>query len=677
MKTSLLALSPLLAFTLACTGLLGEEKTDDSGGSASTDPCKWYRDQDGDGFGDIVHSENTCEKPSGYVANADDCDDEDARANPDATEVCDKVDADEDCNGKADEEDEGVVLTVFFQDDDTDGYGNPEKTAEGCDAPDGYVENSDDCDDTDRRVNPDGQEICDGEGGDEDCDGLVDSDDDSMASTNLPTWYIDSDKDGYGASGGGTKKQCDQPTGYAINDDDCDDTDKNVNPGETEVCGNGVDDNCNDSADGCGLTGSYSLSSADLIITGPTSGAMGYAVCGGGDIDGDGRDDIVLGAPNYSSDGAGYAFYGGAKGAKTYSNANATFTGESAGDYFGAACTLDDFDGDGEADVGFGDPYYTYSSSYPKSGRAYLFHTPISSSEPASSANTIYTNSYNSSDYLGITLASGDWNGDGKADLIMGATENYVFMDYGAIGTSSGKDIFGINEFEGALTYSGVVASGGDLDGDGSDDLVVTDLSGKGSAYIFDGEFGGSITLSSYASATITGPSSDSYFGNHADIRGDIDGDGYADLLTGAPYTASSAGMAYGCFGPLTSNKAASSCDLVITGQTASSSFGWDVAYVGDENGDGDDDFMVSAPGMRGDSAGAGVTYLFRGNLSGSKRVSDADASFLGSHNYGAVGYSIGRAGDFNGDGNDDLLIAGPSANSSTGMAYVMFGGGF
>jgi hypothetical protein len=210
-----------------------------------------------------------------------------------------------------------VKLDTFYADSDGDGYGDPDDTVEACDAPDGYVENADDCDDNDRRTNPDGQEICDGEGGDEDCDGLVDSEDDSMSNTNLPTWHVDNDGDGYGASTGATKKQCDQPSGYALSADDCDDDDKNVNPGRTEVCGNGIDDNCNDNSDGCGLTGSYSLSSADLVITGPTNGALGYAACGGGDIDGDGMDDIVLGAPNYSSDGLGYAFYGGISDNKT------------------------------------------------------------------------------------------------------------------------------------------------------------------------------------------------------------------------------------------------------------------------------------------------------------------------------------------------------------------------
>lgn len=112
MKAPGLSLLPILGFSLACTGILGGDTAADTGASG-TDACKWYRDQDGDGFGDALHKEATCEKPSGYVANDDDCDDQDARAHPEATEKCDGVDADEDCNGVADEEDEGVVLDTF------------------------------------------------------------------------------------------------------------------------------------------------------------------------------------------------------------------------------------------------------------------------------------------------------------------------------------------------------------------------------------------------------------------------------------------------------------------------------------------------------------------------------------------------------------------------------------
>lgn len=672
-------LAPSLLFSLACTGILGgDTATDTGGGGGGAEVCKWFRDQDGDGFGDPEKDEKTCEKPAGYVADDTDCDDEDTKVHPGAKEVCDDVDADEDCNGKADEADEDLELTVWYADTDGDGFGDADETQRSCDQPSDYVENADDCDDTDRKTNPDGQEVCDGEGGDEDCDGKVDSEDSSMDDSNLPTWYRDSDNDGFGDPDATTKEQCDEPSGYAINDEDCDDSDKNVNPDETEVCGNGTDDNCNGSSDGCGLTGEYELGTeADVRITGPTSGSLGYSVCGGGDIDGDGMDDIVAGAPSYSSDGVAYAFYGGASGALTESAADVRFTGEANGDQFGVACAFGDWDNDGKTDVALSDFDYQYTSSYTHGGRVYMFQTPISSAESAGSADVIYTNNYNASDYLGNSLSSGDWNGDGKDDLMVGAVENYVFIDYGTVSTSSGKDIFGINEFEGAITYSGVVASGGDTDGDGSDDLVVTDSSSKGAAYLFVGEFGGAVSLSAYTEATITGSGNSDALGVSAALDGDLNGDGYDDLLVSASYVSNGTGAVYGCFGPLSGTSAGTACDLRLSGPSSLAYFGWDVAYVGDENGDGDTDILVGSTGMDGTGTDSGRAYLFRGPLSGAKAASTADATFLGSGNYASTGASVDGAGDFNGDGNDDLLIGAYSGSSSKGQVFIMFGGGF
>ncbi|MFZ5475315.1 MAG: putative metal-binding motif-containing protein [Myxococcota bacterium] len=101
----------------------------------------------------------------GYHADQD-CDDEDPRVNPGATEVCDGVD--DDCDGTVDE---GVTVTSFA-DADGDGFGDPSSSVEACEVPAGYVPAASDCDDADAGVYPGAPERCDGR--DEDCDGVVD-----------------------------------------------------------------------------------------------------------------------------------------------------------------------------------------------------------------------------------------------------------------------------------------------------------------------------------------------------------------------------------------------------------------------------------------------------------------------------------------------------------------------
>jgi len=201
----------------------------------------WYADADGDGFGDPYAGVEACAQPSGTVALAvaTDCDDADATIHPDATETCDGVD--NDCDGDIDED---LASTgTWYADGDGDGYGDPSTGVEGCTAPSGHVADGTDCDDGDAGANPGATELCDGY--DNDCDGLVDGDDDSV--TGSGTWYADGDGDGFGDAAVATVS-CSAPSGTVSNAGDCDDTDYHVNPVATELC-NGVDDDCDGTVD--------------------------------------------------------------------------------------------------------------------------------------------------------------------------------------------------------------------------------------------------------------------------------------------------------------------------------------------------------------------------------------------------------------------------------------------
>ena len=109
----------------------------------------WYPDADGDGFGNPNEPIQACEQPSGTVDNGNDCDDEKENINPLAVEICNGVD--DDCDTLID--DEAIDPLTWYADSDTDSYGDPNNTLESCDQPNGYVDNSDDCDDTNSNFN--------------------------------------------------------------------------------------------------------------------------------------------------------------------------------------------------------------------------------------------------------------------------------------------------------------------------------------------------------------------------------------------------------------------------------------------------------------------------------------------------------------------------------------------
>ncbi|MFM7201242.1 MAG: MopE-related protein, partial [Myxococcota bacterium] len=193
----------------------------------------FYADKDKDGFGDPASTTTACSAPTGYVSNNTDCNDNNPSVKPGATETCNGID--DNCSGAIDE----GVQNTYYQDADGDTYGNPNKTAQGCTAPTGYVSNKTDCDDTSATVNPGATELCNSK--DDNCNGLVD---DNVGST---TYYQDADGDTFGNPAVRTTA-CAAPTGYVTNNKDCNDASASVNPNATEVC-NGVDDNCSGSID--------------------------------------------------------------------------------------------------------------------------------------------------------------------------------------------------------------------------------------------------------------------------------------------------------------------------------------------------------------------------------------------------------------------------------------------
>ncbi len=200
----------------------------------------WYDgvDQDCDGWSDYDQDLDGFDYD---IYGGTDCNDADAEINPDATEVCDEIDNDEDCNGTADNDDSGATgTTTWYTDADADGYGDDNDAGtDYCDPPALTSLVTGDCDDTNRFAYDGATEVW-YNGVDEDCDGANDYDqdadgyesdayggadcDDTDGSVYPTDWYPDLDGDGYGDENATATSACTPPAGYVTDNTDCDDT---------------------------------------------------------------------------------------------------------------------------------------------------------------------------------------------------------------------------------------------------------------------------------------------------------------------------------------------------------------------------------------------------------------------------------------------------------------------
>ena len=212
--------------------------------NSAADASTWYADSDRDGYGNGAMTSVACTAPTGYVADMSDCDDSARSINPGASEYCNG--SDDDCDGSTDES-SAVDAATWYADNDGDTYGDPSVSGPSCTQPGGAVSNGNDCNDGNAAINPAGTEVCDS--ADNNCDGTIDED----SAVGAPTWYQDSDNDGYG-NANRSRPACSQPTGSVSDSTDCNDSNNAVSPGATEVC-NGVDDNCDGSIDPASSSG--------------------------------------------------------------------------------------------------------------------------------------------------------------------------------------------------------------------------------------------------------------------------------------------------------------------------------------------------------------------------------------------------------------------------------------
>ena len=276
-------------------------------------------------------------------------------------------------------------------------------------------------------------------------------------------------------------------------------------------------------------------------------------------------------------------------------------------------------------------------------------------------------------DQAGLAVsAAGDVDGDGVEDLVVGAwlAATYSGRAYLVSGPASGT--IDLSAADAVITGESVgdflgqaVAGPGDLDGDGRDDLAVgapgTD-SGTGTVYVLAGPLHGSVSATS-ATATIDGSVADDAVGAALTAGGDVDGDGTPDLLFGASgydYGGTNTGGAFLFFGPAVGSLTLGDADSLMAGEHASDNAGWSVGGAGDMDGDGQDDVLVGAARADGGGTASGAAYLVYGPAASVYDLGGADARLLGVSTDDYAGASVAGVGDTDGDGKEDILVGAP-----------------
>ena len=414
----------------------------------------------------------------------------------------------------------------------------------------------------------------------------------------------------------------------------------------------------------------------------------GDRVSHGGDIDGDGFDDVIIRAPGGGAvDGIAYVVFGDALNTTSASGPIALDSaGVAIGDGhdMGFSAGVGDVDGDGLGDV---------LVSAAESEEVYLFSgatlATMTGQVPPNMADAVLTNTQR----FAMVAGAGDTNGDGVGDLLIqsaGHSNNWDYSTGGAFllpGPVTGDLVLedAALQFYGEGLYGSCGRSldgAGDTNGDGLDDVVILDSEGgsvgwSGEAYVvlgpvtadrelvdadaFIGTQGG-LVQSHYNAWCVA----------HAD---DTDGDGYDDLLIGT--SAMVSGEVHGggvvlLRGPFEGEILMEDAEAKLFGDGGGA--GTSVASAGDLNDDGFPDLVVgdllADPGLND----AGVVYVELGPISGAHGLADADFEFDGQNSGDMAGYCA-SAGDFDGDGRVDLLVGAPGnddADSNAGAAYLI-----
>ena len=414
---------------------------------------------------------------------------------------------------------------------------------------------------------------------------------------------------------------------------------------------------------------------------------FGARVSSAGDVNGDGYADVVVGAPFFTTvqgyDGRAYLYLGGPSGLST--TASWTVEGDDRAAFLGISVAgIGDVNADGFADVAIGADLA--SNGQLNEGRVFVYYGSPSGL-PATPSWTAESNLVDAS--FGAEVAgAGDVNGDGYDDLAVAApflsngqsNEGRVYVYHGGPAGLSNAPAWTAESDQTEARFGTGLASAGDVNADGYGDLAVgarlfdNGQTNEGQVFAY---YGGPAGLSLSPSWTAQGNQDGARFGIAVAGAGDVDGDGYDDLLVGADYydngqadegraflyRGGPSGLAIGAAWTTESNQANAHLGPV--------------AGAGDLNGDGYHDVVVGAYEYSNGQSYEGRASVFFGSPSG-LFLSPAWV-VEGNQTYAGFGQSVAGAGDVNDDGYADLLVGAPNASngqSYEGRAFVYHGEG-